>query len=577
METITSATSLIQGTSPCMLGLWHGVCRYYISGQPVSFSLGEAIAAVGLIFAVYQLKKISWELRLEMRGWLGDLFGFLGFLGVISILASVFVANMPMGLIPEPFSLPLFYEVLGFIFFLLSPFFLFWIGYKRRNFFNVFNAKRFYDVIHHNIVRTEPERLEAVVDIILENLPRLVGTLSLYQKPKTWKEKITAQLRLAYDKILGIKRVNEKKDYASAVFNIILCEKRVADYIVAQRMDFVGRLFFCLKHNEYTIGFVQGGVGKIFQRLLQNENSILYNQLHDYDGLSYSANLFKFIFEDYELIKTHKPFHIGIQPHTAGIYGSLPVQVFLKAFESSLKSYLSVKRTCIDNYALIRAFDTLENYFEGLCLSLNSTLDFNEVRSDIQSISHFYGSTFPTLFQEARQKNLLYEFDSRMTRFDDPESLTEAYTRALYRFIRNISFFQPKKEQECSVSFYVERAWEAIEGNDFKDVRENLLKLVWEQITEANVSKGNFPPVLRTYLLILPWGDTNARTDWMGVDKKRMAGLLGTLKPSFLKKAKMVDRTTLMEDILLPKCIKFFKKENKIRYINQFNELIDIV
>ena len=577
MPIITSATNLIQGTFPCMLGLWHGVCRYYISSQPVSFSLGEAISAVGLIFAVYQLKKISWELRLQMRGWLGDLFWIFGTLGVLCILGSVFVANLPLGLIPEPFSLPLFYEVLGFIFFLLSPMSLFWVGYRRKKFFNAFNAERFYVVTLHNIVRREPERLEAVIDILFDNLPRLVRALSgVCEKPKTLKGKIVYRFHLITDRILGAKRVKERESWASAIFNVVLSEKRVADYIVTQRMDFVGRLFYCLKNSHYTIAYVQGGVGKILQQLLQNENSFLYNQL-DYDGLSYVASLYKLIFEDYDLVLAHKPFRLGLREHIAGVYDSASVTVFLKAFEASLKTYLSNKRECIDNYPLLQAFDTLERYTEGLCRSINTSATFEETQSDLRSISHFYGHTFPNLFEEARRKKLLYELDVRLKDFDGPEGLSEAYAKSLYKFAESISTFDQKKEQECSISHYVDEAWHIfIFGNDFPEIRDAVLKLVWDQITEKNI-KGWFPCIIKIYLLVLPWWDINPRTYWMGTEMKRMAGLLDTLKPQFLKKAKMANRTTLMEDVFLPKCVKFFKKENKIHYINQFNELIKII
>ncbi len=557
MDTIYSAVTIYHASAPCLLGAWQGVCNYY-SGQPVSFSLGEAIASFGLIFAVYQLKKPSWDIRLQIQGWRGNLLWIFGGLGLFFILLSVVISNIPIGLIRAPWGISLFYELLGFFCFIASPVSLFIFGSVKVEIFNSRNAERFYEVLHYNVMRLERERLEATVDILRQNLPPLIKAL------------------LQNDNELIDKSNQQKKRFAYLVFTILLSEKRVVDYIVTERMDFVGTMFNHLKkHKEYTLD-VKNGVGKIFERLFQNENSFLYNQLTS-EGLTLSVNLYEHIFSDYDVVKKYKPFSQGIKQRLAGSYDSVPVTVYLRAFELSLEAYFSEQRTCIDNNQLIKAFNALDRYMENICSMIASkALPYKEVYSDISTIGHFYGHTFPILFKKARTDGVLYAIETKdnLSRTDSPENLSEAYVSSLYAYTKSLSTFIPNKNDAWSITFQIQNAYWDFSSNDLEKIRDRLLELIWEQVQE-NIN-GYFPAVMRNYLTILPWWDTTVRTDWYGLEREKMRKILIQLKPRFINKDRMRNNVTLMSDELLPHEIKFSETENKIYYITNLNTRIDI-
>lgn len=545
MEVLTTATSL-HAQYPCLLGAWNGFCDYY-TGQPFVFSLGEAISAFGLIFAVYQLKKTSWEIRLNIQGLLGNLFWILSGLGLLSILASLIVSNIPIGILSAPFGIPLLYEVLGFTFFVASPISLLILG-RRKVIYNSFTCKKFYQRIHNEILRFEPERLEACIDIIRDNIPALLKAIAGNDK--------------------------NTSSFAKYVFIIILSEQRVADYIVTQRMDFIGELFFSLKKHTGPVNEIRNGLRVMFRRFFENEKSVLYSQL-GYEGFVLSANLYELIFEDYNLVDSFRPFKSG--PNRLDrAHSRTSIKVFIEALKSSLKSYLSRKREYIDNYALLEGFEALNNYMEGICLSVAfGEVTIKEALPAISSVANFYGHVIPSLFESAVKNKNLYELDSKLTDFDDPEGLYEKYTQCLYEFIKNISVIDISSEDEWSIYHQLTEAYWGLRHDNFlTPVRENLLKLIWSQI-EKNI-KGTFPSVMRSYLASLPWWD-DSRTGWEAMEVDKMKKKLLVLKPDFKTQKRMANKKTLMTDALLPPSISFSEIDDKIYYTNQFDELIEII
>ncbi|MCX6779010.1 MAG: hypothetical protein NTU97_02155 [Candidatus Magasanikbacteria bacterium] len=105
--------------SNCFFGYFQGVCSYDPNNAPVFFSLGDAVASFGLIFAVFQLSKESWEIVFSIReSWQRRLFWYFGITGLVMVGFSAFIRQFPSGVLEAPYNYPILYELLGFIFFI---------------------------------------------------------------------------------------------------------------------------------------------------------------------------------------------------------------------------------------------------------------------------------------------------------------------------------------------------------------------------------------------------------------------------------------------------------------------------
>ncbi len=550
METLASFTQATHSGFPCLLGAFEGICGYY-TNQPVSFSLGEAIASFGIIFAVYQLQKTSWQIRGAIQGWLRNLIWIFGGLGLFFILLAVLVSNIPIGMLETPWSIPLFYELIGFLFFVCSPLSLVVFG-TRRKLFNKYTAQRFYQSLHYNIMRGGTDRLEACVDIITQNLQCLLKTIASNKN-------------------------QESTQYALYVFNVLLSEKRVAQYIATERMDFIGYLFFLLKEipieNSRDITYIKRGTNKIFRELFQEENSVLYTQL-DYDGLSLSANLYDLIFADNTLVSNYNPFS------DAGV-GSNPlgINVFIKAFNASVKAYLTEKREYLPEH-LASGFSSMEKHIRGLCSSVATDgKTIKEIESNISRIVRFYGHDFPQMLIEARSKNLLADFNKRLSDEDYSKGLSEIYVSSLYELVESLAVLNPTEKDEWYVyQILIEAYYSTLFHDELPDIKDKLLELIWKQIEEKNL-KGFYPSVLRVYLSIFPWWspDDQYVAPIIITEKARAKDLLEKLKPRLLTEEKMSNKQDLLEKVLLPQSISFSKEENTFYYRDNFNQKIKII
>ena len=113
---------------------------------PIYLDLGGALAAFGLIFAVYQLRKPQWDLVLNIRDkWQGNLFWIFGGIGLLLTLIRVLVSETSIFCLPFPFDIPLFYEIGAYLFFIASPLSLIYFSTRTRGLFNEKTARRSYE------------------------------------------------------------------------------------------------------------------------------------------------------------------------------------------------------------------------------------------------------------------------------------------------------------------------------------------------------------------------------------------------------------------------------------------------
>jgi hypothetical protein len=134
---------------------------------------GGALAAIGLVLAVYQLRSPTWNVVLQLRPpWQRYIFLILLLLGAILTLAAVALDRFrPCWQPPWLFaSFP--YQVLAYLFFVAAPVSLILLASIQRALFNQRNAARFYHVLGWHLAITDDRA--AALDVLLHNFIAIV-------------------------------------------------------------------------------------------------------------------------------------------------------------------------------------------------------------------------------------------------------------------------------------------------------------------------------------------------------------------------------------------------------------------
>lgn len=139
--------------------------------------LGGALAAIGLVFAVYQLRQPSWDVVLQLRPpWQRFLFLTLSIVGALLTLVAVGLDHIQLGWQPAWLFTSFLYQVLAYIAFALSPTSLLILATAQRGLFSERNAARFYYVLGWHLATTD-ERAAALT-VLLNNFSSIARTAS---------------------------------------------------------------------------------------------------------------------------------------------------------------------------------------------------------------------------------------------------------------------------------------------------------------------------------------------------------------------------------------------------------------
>lgn len=144
---------------------------YDTASIPIYLDLGAALAAFGLIFAVYQLRKPQWDIVLRIRSsWQKNLFGMLGGMGLLLTLTRVLLSDDLIYCWPFPFDTLLFYEILAYLFFIASPLSLIYFSIRTKGLFNERSSRKFYEVMVRELSRTNDEGVNAALGACPSNV-----------------------------------------------------------------------------------------------------------------------------------------------------------------------------------------------------------------------------------------------------------------------------------------------------------------------------------------------------------------------------------------------------------------------
>lgn len=567
---ITSYTGQSLHSMGCLFGYYQSSCSYYI-GNPISFfSLGEAVGAFGLIFAVYQLKNPSWDIVLKIREkWQSNLFWYLGIAGLVSIGLSALVTQIPFAWLIHPFDIPLFYEFAGFLFFIAAPSSLFILGRKRAGLFTEKRAERFYSILLGEIARPNAEGIEACINIIGSNLFEITKAVSSVPRRMTSNATENDEEHIPTQEELFA-------GYADAILTVILSDERVARYIATGRLDFLLHLVYCLKENNISESQTRLGVERIFEALFKERRSHLYNQL-DFRGLTLSTNIFDVIFADPYMMTRFSPFNGGIGWDSFSSKDETYINVYLKALEHAVRGFW--KNKC--EYGMVneinKAFRQLNDYCQWLSISARDKSKRNESMRRLSTIGMFLGHTYVWVYRDALEKNLISDYEKASTKTDSySQSVNAAYAECLYHYLEALSSITAENgDAEDAIRLHAITSTTELIGvtchpnDDLESIRKVLINLIWEKISGDMMSneQGYYPMVLRVYISLV--GLKVGQDDTVAaLERVRLIDFLNNkIKPKILSSELMKDNKTPFEKVALPSNVALNRTTGKFEYM----------
>lgn len=535
--------SNIEPALACFYGLFSKTCLYNPKSAPIYFTLGEAVSALALIFAALQLANPVNKLTLKIKEWyLQYMVWILSILGLIAILVASFVNQIPY--LNPPFNYPIFWEQIGFIFFISAPISYLFISSKSKDIYNSNRAERFYHIILQMASNGKQKDLEATITIVWENLEKL--TTAIKKINPYIDEEITNKNRA------GI--------YAKSLLNLLLSEKSVADYIVTNRLEFLFALINQIKEKNILQRDIGMGFQKLVSRLYENPESYLYKQL-DYQGVTLYAPIYDTLFGDPYFLSE---FAVLGMWH-GYFYESLPpaeyLQVFLKALSTAIKT--NKFHNDLLSPRIANSLYELTDYVRSVTF-FRKTDSKEKLDSKLMNLEFFFGRDFPQAFKDAVENQTIsnYEREAKKGRRFQ-QSLTASYAECIVILLGHIANMDDRK-MESHRAMSLDEEFFSIHNDAglYENIRKCFLEHLWEKIKD-NVERGHFPAVLRIYIQLMYWNNPSM-PEWRKLERKKLIEFLNKeLKPRILKNELMANYKDKKETVLLPDDIKFDRKTKK--------------
>jgi hypothetical protein len=537
------------------------------------FSLGDAVAALALVFAVTQLADDSWGMTLRIKGKIkSNAVWFLLTLGLATTLVSA--------LLPQPsttniyvYENPLFWQIIAFLSFASAPFVLRHIGTHRKRLFNKSTARRYRQVLLAAYSTGDDKQIKAATDIILASLDSVVD--SIKEKPF----KITLQMRLLSQinkNKLGTKFVQwlnkrqamrmskelEKEDtspsqYAYSLFDTALTDKIVSNYIATKRIDFIWNFTKTIVNKRLDGRSLRGGFNSIVSQLFTDSNSYLYRQ-SEYQGTGRFAPVNNLIFGSKYLAQSFEPIRAWSHVRTGtDIKSEDCVEVFLRALESTIKNDAFNNWQVGESVGL--AMYELVEYAGKLVYSSDDSL--NEHHMALWRIQQFFDRGFLDLYSKALKAGKVSDIEKSAPKGEKyrQQSLTATYAECYVDFLSELS--RNQKHDMSLHGLVVLSLDELLENASYNSIRDTFNEYAWEAI-EHSVGQGFYPTFVSVYIRIMYFKGSRDGA-WTKLERaKLMKYVNGELKKKIKARTMMNNERDYMEDFLLPYEMKYDRKKD---------------
>lgn len=518
---------------------------YEFSNPPIYLDLGGALAAFGLIFAVFQLRKPEWALVLRIRGkfyenlhWI-----FIG-IGLFLTLVRVLVAEFDFCL-PSPFDAPLFYEISAYFFFILSPFTLIYLSTNPRGIFNEKTARRFYESLVWEVAKTSDENVHAALSVLLPNLD---------------------------DICKAIQKHNPKEDIhqaASAILDVVLSETETVKALTTKRLGALQYIFATIEKHNINERDAGTGIPILLRNLFYDKDSFFHKHLHR-EGLALPLNIYDIIFDSPTLLTNFNPF--GFLTLEYSRRREMSISVFSEALSRSIKTYL--KTGSVPPRHINDGLKYLSEISWDVSLKINTeekrgsdTYARRPEWDTLHDIANFLGHDYIFIgYRDQLNQNVVNrEKNVPEADFYSNSTINAGVAGVLYKAFEHLASVG---EDDFMYWHTLTQLTHGLvyEGSYKEGYRTPFLKRMWQQIG-ANVINRHYPAAIRPYLAFIGFylPNTERKTEgWLGEEIERVRRLLYVdVKPLLDANTKMVNDEN-MKDAILPSFMDY--RDGKFTY-----------
>jgi hypothetical protein len=516
---------------------------------PIYLGLGDALAAFGLIFAAYQLRRPQWEVVLRIRpSWQRNLFWIFAGIGLFLILIRVLLSEPSIhGLLFSPATL-LFYEVAAYLFFIASPLSLILLSTRVKGLFREKTSRKFYEIMVQTISRTSDDGVNAALQVVLSNFK------SICQAAHRYKENEDAGRS------------------ARAILDVVLSDDSVVRNLTTKRLDAIQFIFSVVEKCKISRRESSIGIPKIVQNLFYDKESFFYKHL-DKEGLALSSNIYSRIFSSPEILTNFDLFgYPTLEFSMRKGVGAVGVSVFIETLSRAITTYL--KTGDIPPRHINNGLSHLSEIFDDLCIRISAEekrgVDTKYSLKDewwaLHLIANFLSHDYPFLaYQEAISQAVTdREKTASEPSFYSDSTINAGIAAVLYKAFEQLSYIDNTHDTYHTVV-------ELLHGLLYEKERKEgyggpFEKRMWEQIG-TNVIKRYYPAALRPYLNFVGLclaSDSTREREWIVNQMERMRRLLYVdLKPLLDTNSEMANKEK-MKDALLPKSMDY--RDGKFTY-----------
>src|SRR3989344_5426998 len=401
---------------------------YDFINPPIYLDLGGALAAFGLIFAVYQLRKPQWDLVLKIRDkWQGNLFWIFGGIGLLLTLIRVLVSETSIFCLPFPFDIPLFYEIGAYLFFIASPLSLIYFSTRTKGLFNEKTARRFYESLVWEISKTSDENINVALGVLLPNFELICKATQVHNQK------------------------DETHQSASAILDVILSDAGVVKVLTTKRLNALQYIFSII--GKYSVSRRDAGIGIpiIVKNLFYDKDSFFYKHL-EREGLALPLNIYASIFDTPVILDNFNLFSYPTLLHSMPKeLGTLGLRVFIEALSRSIKTYLKTGQ--VSPRHINDGLSYLSETFGNICRAISDVerkggdTSYNGLQEEwwtLHQIANFlgHGYTFLAYQEELNQDVKEREKNVPEVSFYSDSSINAGIAAALYKAFEQLSYIE---------------------------------------------------------------------------------------------------------------------------------------
>lgn len=503
---------------------------------PVYLDFGGALAAFGLIFAVYQLRKPQWELTLRIREWWqSNLFWIFGGVGLFLVLVRVLLSQKWLWCFPFPFNLLLSYEITAYLFFIASPVSLLYFSTKSRGLFNKKSARKFYESLVWEISKTSDDNVNTTLGVLLPNFEDICKAI----RNNSEKEKIHQS--------------------ASTILDVILSDASVVKILTTKRLNALQYIFTTIE--KYNVSERDAGIGIpiLVRNLFYDRDSFFHKHL-DREGLALPLNIYETIFDSPTLLTNFNLF--GFRTLEYSRRREMSMGVFTEALSRSIKTYLMTGN--VPPRHINEGLEYLSEISWDVSLKINTKekqgTDSYARRPEwdtLHDVANFLGHDYVFIGCRDQLNQNVVDREKNVPEADfySNSTINAGIAGALYKVFEHLSSVREDDFMYWHTLIQLTHGM-VYEGSYKEGYRTPFLKRMWQQIG-ANVINRHYPAAIRPYIgFYLP--NTERKTEgWLSEEIERVRRLLYVdMKPLLNENTKMVNDEN-MKDALLPSLMNY--------------------